>query len=72
MNALERQILEQLHKLTPEQQQQVLDFTNALITPQGESAENLFSWIGSFSEGELADMKHAIEEDCEKIDHNEW
>ena len=65
----------QLDDLRREQQQKVLDFTLALKKPPqpiGEPAENLLQFIGLFPKEDLEEIARAIEEDCEKIDYDEW
>jgi hypothetical protein len=69
-----QEILEQLDRLDTEQQRQVLAFMRSLSTPQGipgwlfiERTKNL-----RIDLADLEIMKQAIEEDCERIDPDEW
>jgi hypothetical protein len=70
---VERQLIEQLNRLDPSQQQRVLDFARELATatrPQGVPASKLKQFAGLIPKEDLAEMKRAIEEDCERIDLN--
>ena len=74
--SLTQQILNQLDKLTPEQQQQVLDFAYSLRTalPPGTPGDVLLKRMDSFEfgPGDLDEIAQAIEEGCERIDWDEW
>ena len=74
MDNLKTELLEQIEKLTPPQQKQVLDFALGLT---GELAKrypgkNLLKLVGTISPEDLEIMKQAIEEGCEQIDESEW
>ena len=73
---LENEILDVLHRLKPEEQQQVLDFARALpgnTRPRGVPASQLFKLAeGLFEHSDVEEMMKAIEEDCERIDYDEW
>ncbi len=73
---LEEEILNVLHRLKPEEQQQVLDFARNLPgsnRPRGVSASQLFKLAeGLFEHSDVEEMMKAIEEDCERIDYDEW
>ena len=74
MDNLKQVLLEQIEKLTPLQQKQVLDFTLQL---SGELAKyypgkNLLQFAGTISREDLEIMKQAIEEGCEQVDESEW
>ena len=74
MDNLKTELLEQIEKLTPPQQKQVLDFVLELT---GELAkrypgEKLLELVGTISPEDLEIMKQAIEEGCEQIDESEW
>ena len=74
MENLKKQLLEQIEKLTPRQQKQVLDFALELSgkLPAGISGEELLEFVGLFPPEDLEQMKRAIEEGCEQIDASEW
>lgn len=73
---LEAELLDVLHRLKPEEQQQVLDFARNLPgskRPRGVPASQLFKLAeGLFEPSDVEEMMKAIEEDCEKIDYDEW
>ena len=66
MENLKQKLLEQIEKLTPLQQKQVLDFALELT---GELAKhypgkNLLQFAGTISKEDLEIMKQTIEEGC--------
>ncbi|MBI5668854.1 MAG: hypothetical protein HZC41_12680 [Chloroflexi bacterium] len=73
---LERQILDELRRLDADQQRRVLDFARELSEadrPRGVPAERVFrAAAGLFSKEEVDEMMKAIEEECERIDYDEW
>lgn len=72
---LETEILKVLHRLKPEEQQQVLDFARALPAnnrPRGVQSSSLLKFGGLFPKEDLDEIMKAIEEDCERIDYDEW
>ena len=70
--SVREQIIYQLERLTPEQQQQVLEFTTRLVRPRGVPARSLLRFAGRIDPDDLQKMEKAIEEDCERIDADEW
>ena len=74
--SVKEQIVSQLDKLSEEQQQQVLEFTHRLqrTLPPGMPGEVLIARAReiNFDPQDLAEMAQAIEEDCERIDWDEW
>lgn len=72
--AIEKEIISQLNKLPPEKQQEVLHFLRALTInhPIGIPGKDLLSFAGSIETHELEVMARVIEEDCEKVNPNEW
>lgn len=73
---LEAEILNIVHLLKPEEQQQVLDFARTLpgkTRPRGVPASQLFKLAeGLFEKADVEEMMKAIEEDCERIDYDGW
>ena len=73
---LEEEILNVVHRLKPEEQQQVLEFARALpgnSRPRGVPASQLFELAKDlFDPEDVKEMMKAIEEDCERIDYDEW
>ncbi len=71
--SLEREIVTTLAKLAPTQQRQVLDFVRFLThTAGGVDGQSLLSFAGTIDQADLAQMKAAIESDCEQVNLNEW
>ena len=72
--SIEREIITQLSKLSPEEQQQVLHFVRTLITskPFGIPGKDLLRFAGAIESSDLQIMEQAIEEGCEKVNPNEW
>ncbi len=70
------QIINQLDRLSAEQQKQVLDYSLSLQQkrPPGIHGDELIARarVINFSPEDLAEITQAIEEDCERIDWNEW
>jgi hypothetical protein len=72
--SLEKEIISQLSKLPLEKQQQVLHFVRALTTakPLGIPGKDLLGFAGTIESSDLQVMARVIEEDCEKVNLNEW
>jgi hypothetical protein len=72
---IEKELLEQVHKLGEDQQRRVLEFARILAhAPEirGESGRSILQSAGLFPDEDLDEMAHAIEEDCERIDRGGW
>lgn len=81
-----REILDQISRLDPEQQRSVLDFARALevtspsgiLSAQGVQGirgiqgKQLLSFVGAIQTDDLQIMAQAIENDCEKVNSDEW
>ena len=74
MENLKQELLEQIEKLTPIQQKQVLDFTLELSGELSKRypGEKLLKLVGTISPEDLEIMKQAIEEGCEQVNKSEW
>jgi len=79
MESVKVQINEVVEKLSEDQQQLVLSFAQALgavdvSVSQGVQGEVLLAHMDDFhfAPGELDEMSRVIEEECEKIDADEW
>lgn len=74
MDNLKKELLEQIEKLTPLQQKQVLDFTLRLSGQLSKRypGKKLLELVGTISPEDLKIMKQAIEDGCEQIDESEW
>lgn len=71
---LEQEILEIVQRMTPEQQRRALEYARSLSRPRGISGKEFIARTRdiSISADDLEAMKQAIEEDCERIDSDEW
>ncbi len=72
--SIEKEIITQLSKLPLEKQQQVLNFARALTLdkPLGVPGKDLLRFAGTIEPGDLQAMARIIEEDCEKVNPDEW
>lgn len=63
------QIVNQLGRLTPDQQRQVLDLTTSLLRPCGEPGIEIIRHAHelNFPPKDLAEIQRATEEDCENF-----
>ncbi len=68
------QVVEQLKVMPQPLQQQVLMFARTLVNAKirGASGQQLLRFAGTISSDDLQLMREAIEQDCERIDLNEW
>ncbi|MCY4554009.1 MAG: hypothetical protein OXC79_10070 [Candidatus Poribacteria bacterium] len=66
MDNLKQELLEQIEKLTPLQQKQVLDFALELTDELSKRypGEKLLKFAGTISKEDLEIMKQTIEEGC--------
>ncbi len=64
-------LIAQLDKLPYDLQLRVLDFVKSLI-PKGVEGKSLLRFEGAIPDDDLHLMSRIIEENCEKIDINEW
>jgi len=71
---LKRKILKKLDLLSFDEQLRVLDFTSALTDRKvvGVSGQELLHFAGKINSNDLEYMQRAIEDECERIDVNEW
>jgi len=67
-------VIEQLKALPSELQWRVLEFTRALTlsTPHGIPGQQLLRFAGAIPSEDLKLMQEVIEQDCERVDTNEW
>lgn len=68
------EVIEQLKTMPQHLQWQVLEFARRLVKTEvrGTPGQNLLHFAGSISADDLQMMHQAIEQDCERIDFNEW
>ena len=71
---LQEELLKEIDQLPPALQRRVLDFARALAdsTPQGVPGDTLLQFAGIMSPAEADEFLRSIEEDCERVDPNEW
>jgi hypothetical protein len=72
--SFEKEIAAQLHKLTPDQQQRVLAFVEALAQtkPSGVPGSKLLRFAGAIEPDDLRVIEQVILEGYEQINLNEW
>jgi hypothetical protein len=68
------QIVEQVKALPDNLQRQVLTFVRSLRTIAGHGTPGslLLQFAGGISMDDVASMREAIDNDCERVDGNEW
>ncbi|MCL6613497.1 MAG: hypothetical protein K6U03_02560 [Firmicutes bacterium] len=73
-NSIVEKIVEQLKALPYEFQWRVLEFTRALVlsTPHGVSGQQLLRFAGTIPQNDVQLMREIIEQECERVDTNEW
>lgn len=70
---VKEEILKELDRLSPAQQQRALEAVRALDLPlKGASIEDLLSLSGSLDEESAREMEEAVEAHCERIDPCGW
>lgn len=74
LQAVRQQILSDLERLSPEQQQRAAELVHALIEPlpEGASIESLLALAGSLDDESAREMIEAIEQDCERTEADGW
>ena len=73
-SSIEKELLEQLHKLPLDQQKQVLNYARKLNNSRlkGISGREFSKYSYDFDINDLEEMQKVIKEGCEKVDINEW
>ena len=71
-NTLTTEILRNLNFLGHGEQNQVLKYVKSLVEKKKEKKADYMKYFGSIDEDDIALMEKAIQEDCERIDYNEW
>lgn len=71
---VKKEIIDQIGMLDYEHQRRVLDFVRALAVtkPKGVPGKQLLPFAGTFPADDLKVMEQAIEDNCEKVNLNEW
>ena len=72
--SLHREIFEQLGRLPVDQQRRVLEFVRTLASGEavGVPGKEILRFAGMFDTADLKEMEKVIQEECERIDLNEW
>ena len=68
------EVIEQLRVMPKHLQWQVLEFVRTLVKAEvrGTPGKQLLRFAGLIPSDDLQLMREAIEQDCERIDINEW
>ncbi len=71
---VQNELLKQMEHLPAAMQRRVLDFARSLAkpAPTGTPGHKLLRFAGIMTPEEGKEFLQAIEEDCERIDPNEW
>ncbi len=71
---IKRRVIEELDTLDAQDQRKVLDFTHTLAVRRRSTGKGgaILAMAGAFRPDDLAEMKRAIEEDCERVDEDQW
>lgn len=74
MRVVEKQIVEQLKHLRPDQQRQLLELAREFAEEKGRGLPGtaLMEFGGLIGPEDLRDMQTAIDAGCETIDVDEW
>jgi hypothetical protein len=68
------EVVEQLKAMPQPLQRQVLEFIRSLVKAKvrGTPGQQLLRFAGSIPSDDLQLMREAIEQDCERVDVDEW
>ncbi|NDJ20019.1 hypothetical protein [Myxacorys almedinensis] len=68
------EVVEQLKVMPQPLQKQVLEFVRSLVKAEvrGTPGQQLLRFAGSIPSDDLQLMSEAIEQDCERVDIDEW
>jgi len=72
---IKEQIVNELDRLSPSQQEQLLNYAKRLVNlPSGTPGDVLLGHMDTFQfeAGVVDEMMKVIEEDCEKVDWDGW
>ena len=71
---VEKEILDEIHKLGKGQQAEVLEFVRSLAKSEttGVPGKTLLRFAGTIDRADLDKMAEAIRADCENVNSNEW
>jgi len=73
-NTIKTRVIEQLETLPENLQRQVLEFAQALqsLARRGVPGKQLLQFAGAIPLDDLELMRQAIEQECERVDADEW
>lgn len=69
---IRQQILSALDQLNKRQQESLLAFIKSLIEKESNNKPDILKMSGKIEKDDLKLMEKAIQEDCEKINPDEW
>lgn len=69
-----KEVIKRLEVMPQHLQRQVLEFAQTLVKAEvrGTPGQQLLRFAGSIPPNDLQLMREAIEQDCERIDMDEW
>ena len=72
--SVEKDLLDELHRLEEDQQRRVLEFARTLANSKivGAPGKSLLRFAGTINQDDLNEIARAIAEDCESVDSREW
>jgi hypothetical protein len=72
--AVKEQILSDLDRLSAAEQQRAAELVHSLVsaTPKGTPGRDLLPFVGTIDDESARQMIEAIEEECERVDLDEW
>jgi hypothetical protein len=72
--SLQNELIKEMEQLPPNLQRKVVEYAHSLKKPlpEGTPGKDLLKFAGILSREEAEEMLKVIEEDCERIDPNEW
>lgn len=70
--SFQQTLIEEVDRLSPDQQEQVLAYARALRRPPGVPGRDLLALAGTIPAEEAAEMAALIEAGCEQIDLDAW
>jgi hypothetical protein len=72
--AVKEQILSDLDRLSAEEQKRAAELVHSLVspTPKGTPGHDLLRFVGTIDDESARQMIETIEEECERVDPDEW
>jgi hypothetical protein len=72
--AVKAQILSDLDRLSPEKQKRAAELVHGLVSPlpKGTPGRDLLRFAGTLDDESARQMIEAIDEECERVDLDEW